>query len=61
MSNLRFSVWYSGTTKGPSELKGPIVTAATIAVYERVLLLAYVEVFGRLPLLVGYTGELDDS
>lgn len=48
-SNLRFTIWYSGASKGPYERKGPVVAAATIAVYERVLLLKYAEKFGRLP------------
>jgi hypothetical protein len=47
--NLRFTVWHSGATKGPYERKAPVVEAATIAVYERVLLLKYAEKFGRLP------------
>ncbi|MCR4467942.1 hypothetical protein [Burkholderia sp. SCN-KJ] len=48
-SNLRFTIWHSGATKGPYERKVPAVEAATIAVYERVLLLKYAEKFGRLP------------
>jgi hypothetical protein len=48
-NNLRFTVWHSGATKGPHERKGPVVQAATIAIYERVLLLKYAEKFGRLP------------
>jgi hypothetical protein len=47
--NLRFTIWHSGAAKGPYERKGPVVAAATIAVYERVLLLKYTEKFGRLP------------
>lgn len=47
--HLRFTVWHSGATKGPYERKGSAVAAATIAMYERVLLLKYAETFGRLP------------
>ncbi|NPT37403.1 hypothetical protein [Paraburkholderia xenovorans] len=47
--NLRFTIWHSGATKGPYERKGPVVAAATIAVYERVLLLKYADKFVRLP------------
>jgi hypothetical protein len=47
--NLRFTIWHSGASKGPYERKGPVVAAATIAVYERVLLLEYAKKFGRLP------------
>lgn len=47
--DLRFTVWHSGATRGAYERKAPVVEAATIAVYERVLLLKYAEEFGRLP------------
>ncbi|KIG11206.1 hypothetical protein BurMR1_1866 [Burkholderia sp. MR1] len=47
--NLRFAIWHSGAAKGQHERKGPVVGAARIAVYERVLLLQYAEKFGRLP------------
>ncbi|SAK70302.1 hypothetical protein AWB82_04209 [Caballeronia glebae] len=47
--NLRFTIWHSGAAKGQYERKAPVVAAATIAVYERVLLRQYAEKFGRLP------------
>jgi hypothetical protein len=49
-NNLRFSIRHSGCCKWQYARKGPVVAAATIAVYERVLLLAYAEKYGRLPL-----------
>ncbi|MGF6575082.1 hypothetical protein ABH945_007211 [Paraburkholderia sp. GAS333] len=48
-SDLRFTIWHSSAAKGQYEQKGPVVSAATIAVYERVLLLKYAEKYGRLP------------
>ncbi len=49
--NLWFSVWHSDISNWHLEKPAGVVARATIALYERALLLAYAKKHGRLPLL----------
>lgn len=49
MNNLWFAVWQSEWTNTNLKQSRGIIALATLAVYERALILAYARKFGRLP------------